>query len=153
MVSKHKENNEESLPEGDLEDKDYNSEEHKFISQLVATEGRVTPLKAGLTISRSELSGLLLCTRLLSRTESSYSGGFGSILCLGDSTCIISSLDKTATSFNPFMHARLSEIHNLRDKLSSKVHLEYYMTGFCQLPTWMLCTYSILVPVSFSFIF
>ena len=62
--------------------------------------------------------------RLLSRTESLYSGGFGSVSCLGDSTCIISSLDKTATSFNPFMHACLSEIHNLRDKLSSKIHLE-----------------------------
>ena len=124
MISKHKENEEESLPEGDLEDKDYNPEEHEFTSQLVAAKARVTPLKTGLTIPRSELSGLLLCTRLLSRTESLYSGGFGSVSCLGDSTCIISSLDKTATSFNPFMHARLSEIHNLRDKLSSKVHLE-----------------------------
>ena len=124
MISKHKENEEESLPEGDLEDKDYDPEEHEFTSQLVAAKARVTPLKAGLTIPRSELSGLLLCTRLLSETESLYSGGIGSISCLGDSTCIISSLDKTATSFNPFMHARLSEIHNLRDKLSSKVHLE-----------------------------
>merc|ERR1712240_165303 len=124
MVSKHKDNNEESLPEGDLEDKDYNPEEHEFISQLVAAKARVTPLKTGLTIPRSELSGLLLCTRLLSRIVSLYSGGFGSVSCLGDSTCIISSLDKTATSFNLFMHARLSEIHNLRDKLSSRVHLE-----------------------------
>ena len=124
MISKHHENGEENLPEGDLEDKDYDPEEHEFISQLVATKARVTPLKTGLTIPRSELSGLLLCTRLLSRTESLYSGGFGSVSCLGDSTCIISSLDKTATSFNPFMHAHLSEIHNLRDKLSSKIHLE-----------------------------
>ena len=75
MVSKHKENNQESLPEGDLEDKDYNPEEHEFISQLVAAKARVTPLKTGLTIPRSELSGLLLCTRLLSRIESLYSGG------------------------------------------------------------------------------
>merc|ERR1712237_137961 len=124
MISKHKENEDESLPEGDLEDKDYDPEEHEFTSQLVAAKARVTPLKAGSTIPRSELSGLLLCTSLLSRTESLYSRGFGSILCLEDSTCIISSLDKTATSFNPFMHACLSEIHNLRDKLSSKVHLE-----------------------------
>merc|ERR1712112_166681 len=109
MISKHEENKEEKLPEGDLEDKDYNPEEHEFTSQLVATKACVTPLKAGLTIPRSELSGLLLCIKLLSRTESLYSGGFGSILCLGDSTFIISSLDKTATSFNPFMHAHLSE--------------------------------------------
>ena len=124
MISKNQESEEENLPEGDLKDKDYDPEEHEFISQLVATKAWVTPLKAGLTIPRSELSGLLLCMRLLSRTESLYSGGCGSVLCLGDSTCIISSLDKTATSFNPFMHACLSEIHNLRDKLSAKIHLE-----------------------------
>ena len=124
MISKHQETEEENLPEGDLEDRDYNPEDHEFISHLVAAKARVTPLKAGLTIPRSELSGLLLCMRLLSRTESLYSGGFGSVSCLGDSTCIISSLDKTATSFNPFMHAPLSEIHNLRDKLSPKIHLE-----------------------------
>merc|ERR1712239_61014 len=70
MVSKYKENNEESLPEGDLEDEDYNPEEHVFISQLVAAKAWVTPLKTGLTIPRSELSGLLLCARILSRTES-----------------------------------------------------------------------------------
>ena len=119
MISRYQENEEYKLPDGDLEDKDYDPEKHEFTSQLVAAKAQVTPLKAGLTIPRSELSGLLLCTRLLSRTESLYSGGFCSISCLGDSTCIISSLDKTATSFNPFMHARLSEIHNLRDKLSS----------------------------------
>ena len=124
MVSKYQENEEENLPEGDLEDKDYDPEKHEFTSQLVTAKARVTLLKAGLTIPRSELSGLLLCTRLRSRTESLYSGGFGSVSCLGDSTCIISSLDKTATSFSPFMHARLSEIHNLRDKLSARTHLE-----------------------------
>merc|ERR1712082_235805 len=82
MVSKHKENNEERLPEGDLEDKDYNPKEHEFISQLVTAKARVTPLKTGLTNPRSELSGLLLYTRLLSRSESLYSGGLSSILCL-----------------------------------------------------------------------
>ena len=124
MISKYKENEEENLPEGDLKDKDYDPEKRFFISQLIAAKACVTPLKAGLTIPRSKLSGLLLCTRLLLRTESLYSGGFGSVSCLGDSTCIISSLDKTATSFNLFMHTWLSEIHNLRDKLSVKIHLK-----------------------------
>ena len=86
MIYKHQETEEKKLPEGDLEDRDYNPEDHEFISHLVAAKARVTPLKAGLTIPKSELSGLLLCTRLLSRTESLYSGGFGSISCLGDST-------------------------------------------------------------------
>ena len=106
MVSKSEEYNQEDLPDGDLEDRDYDHKEHNFIAHLVTAKAHVTPLKTGLTIPRSELSGLLLCTRLLSRSVSLYSGGFGSVSCLGDSTCIISSLDKNATSFNPFMHAQ-----------------------------------------------
>ena len=35
-------------------------------------------------------------------------------------TCIISSLEKNATSFNPFLHAYLSEIYNLRDEVSNE---------------------------------
>ena len=60
----------------------------------------------------------------MARTVSLYIGGFSSVSCLGDSTCIISSLEKNATSFNPFMHARLSEIHSLRERISEKTHLE-----------------------------
>ena len=51
-------------------------------------------------------------------------GGFSSVSCLGDSTCVISALEKNATAFNLFMHACLSEIHNLRNKISQKTHLE-----------------------------
>ena len=84
MVSKSEEYNQEDLPDGDLEDRDYDPKEHDFISHLVAAKARVTPLKTGLTIPRSELSGLLLCMRLLSRSVSLYSGGFGSVSCLED---------------------------------------------------------------------
>ena len=59
MVSKSEEYNLE-----DLGDRDYDPKEHDFISHLVAAKARVTPLKTGLTIPRSKLSGLLLCTRL-----------------------------------------------------------------------------------------
>ena len=38
MISKHQETEEENLPEGDLEDKDYNPEEHEFISHLVTAK-------------------------------------------------------------------------------------------------------------------
>merc|ERR1712240_349976 len=43
MVSRHKENNKESLPEGDLEDKDYNPEEHERNghSSLSRTSSRI----------------------------------------------------------------------------------------------------------------
>ena len=60
----------------------------------------------------------------MSRAVSLYNGGFSSPSCIGDSTCIISALEKNATAFNPFMHARLSKIHNLREKIAMRTHLE-----------------------------
>ena len=60
----------------------------------------------------------------MSRAVSLYNGIFSSASCMGDSTCIISALEKNATAFNPFMHARLSEIHNLREKIVMRNHLE-----------------------------
>ena len=45
--------------------------------------------------------------RLMSRAVSLYNGGFSSASCLGDSTCIISALEKNETAFNPFINARL----------------------------------------------
>ena len=53
-----------------------------------------------------------------------YSGGFVSTSCKGDSTCVISALEKNATAFNPYMHTRLSKINNLREKVAKKTHLE-----------------------------
>ena len=84
MVSKTKENEQDILPEGDLEDKDFDPEEHVFESHILAAKSWVTPLKTGLTIPRSEVSGLLLCSRLMSRAVSLYDGGFSSASCMGD---------------------------------------------------------------------
>ena len=124
MVSKAKENSLKVLPDGDSNDNDFDPNLHKFKSHILFAKACVTPLKTGLTILRAEVSGLLLCSRLMAKAVSLYDGGFSSASCLGDSTCIISALEKNATAFNPYMHARLSEIHNLRDKISWKTHLE-----------------------------
>ena len=124
MVSKTKENDQEVLPDGDMDDKDLDPDLHEFESHILAAKARVTPLKTGLTIPQAEVSGLVLCSRLMSKAVSLYDGGFSSASCLGDSTCVISALEKNATAFNPFMHARLAEIFNLRDKISQKTHLE-----------------------------
>merc|ERR1711942_509232 len=93
---------------------------------ILAVNARVTPLKTGLTIPRAEVSGLLLCSRLMSKAVSLYDGGFSVASCLGDSTCVISALEKNATSFNHYMHARLSEIFNLREKIAGRTHLGEY---------------------------
>ena len=124
MISKEANYYQEELLDGDLLDNDYNEESHEFEVRLLAAKARVTPLKTGLTIPRAELSGLLVCTRLMARAAAIFPGGFSSVSCIGDSTCIISSLEKHATSFHPYMQARLAEIHNLRDKISQKSHLE-----------------------------
>ena len=79
-----------------------------FESYILATKSCVTPLKTGLTIPRSKLSGLLLCTQLMSSAVTFYNGGFSSASCMGDSTCIISALEKNAIAFNPYMHTRHS---------------------------------------------
>ena len=94
------------------------------MSHILAAKARVTPLKTGLTIPRAEVSGLLLCSRLMSKAVSLYDRGFSVASCLGDSTSIISALEKNATTFNPYMHARLSEIFNLREKIAGRTHLK-----------------------------
>ena len=117
-VSKTEENNLKVVPDGDINDDNSDPNLHNFESYILAAKAHVTPLKTGLTIPRLEVSGSLLCSRLMAKAVSLYDGGFSSASCLGDSTCIISALEKNATAFNPYMHARLSEIHNLRDKIS-----------------------------------
>ena len=97
---------------------------HEFKSHMLAAKACITPLKTGLTIPRAEVSGLLLGTRLMAKAVLLYDGEFSSASCLGDSPCIISALEKNATAFNPYMYARLSDIHNPRDKISQKTHLE-----------------------------
>ena len=124
MVSKTEENDLDVLPDGDMDDKDFDPDVHEFKSHILAATARVTPLKTGLTIPRAELSGLLLFSRLMSKAVSLYDGGFSVASCLGDSTCVISALEKNATAFNPYMHTRLSEIYNLREKISQRTHLE-----------------------------
>ena len=124
MVSKTKENNQDILPDEDVDDKDFDPNLHEFKSHILAAKARVTPLKTGLTIPRAEVSGLVLCSRLMSKAVPLYDGGFSTVLCLGDSKCVISALEKNPTAFNPFMHACLAEIFNLRDEISQKRYLD-----------------------------
>ena len=109
IVSKIKKNDQYVFPDGDVDNKDFDPDLHKFKFHIFTA----TPLMTGLTIPQTEVSGLVLCSRLMSKAVSLYDGGFSSVSCLGDSTCIISALEKNATAFNSFMHTRLAEIFNL----------------------------------------
>ena len=107
-----------------MDDNDFDPDLHEFKSHILAAKARLTPLKTGLTIPRAEVSGLVLCSRLMSKAVSLYDGGFSSVSCLGDSTCVISAFEKNDTAFNLFMHAQFAKIFNLREKISKKTHLE-----------------------------
>ena len=113
MIFKTKDNDQDTLPDGDLDDKDFDPKFNEFESHILAAKSHVTLLKTSLTISRSKLSGLLLCLRLMSRAVSLYNGGFSSASCIGDSTCIISALEKNSTAFHPLQNPQFQrENHN-----------------------------------------
>ena len=100
-----------SLANGCSEDSDFDPDIHEFKSYLVTAKAKVTPLD-GLTIPRSELTALQILTRLLQKTVKTLPETPSEVYILGDSTCVISALDKVATCFNPFMHSRISDIHH-----------------------------------------
>ena len=73
-----------------MDDKDFDPDLHEFKSHILTAKACVTLLKTGLTIPQAEVSGLVLCSRLMSKAVSLYDGGFRSVSCLGISTCVIS---------------------------------------------------------------
>ena len=119
--------NKDAVIEGPLDkgcslDTDYNSEIHVFKSALITSKAKVAPMD-GLTIPRSELSSLQLLTRLLAKTIKALPEAPRDVHILGDSTCVISAMDKVATSFNPFMHSRLADIHHTLDSIKKQAEV------------------------------
>ena len=47
MVFKTKDNDQDTLPDGDLDDRDFDPKLHRFESHILATKSHVTPLKTG----------------------------------------------------------------------------------------------------------
>ena len=70
---------------------------------MVSSKARVALLDE-LSSSRSEISSL-------------HSEDPINVHILGDSTCVISAINKVATSFNPLMHSRLADIHHTLDSI------------------------------------
>ena len=124
MVNKDGSRGLDELPTGDIKDEDFNPDLHHFTSQIVSTKARVTPLKQGLTIPRAEMSGLVLASRLQYRVSQIFPEKIAVLSTIGDSTCVISAMDKNATAFNPFMHARVSECYSLRSSMAESSEVE-----------------------------
>ena len=113
-----------TLLASDPEDLSFNPELHQFVSGIAAAKARVTPLRAGLTVPRSEMSSLVLCRRLQYKIAKVLPDLPATIHSIGDSTCVISSMDALSTSLNPFMHSRMSEVHHLGRRLEELTTLE-----------------------------
>ena len=111
------------LPLGSLEDLDFVLGKHQFVSMITVAKAKVTPIHE-LTIPRSELSSLVLCKRLQHKVVLAQVAKTATVATLGDSTCIISGLESTVTTLNPFMHARYGEVHEINKRIASKCFLE-----------------------------
>merc|ERR1712163_105962 len=116
------------LVSGCPDDSNFNPNIHEFVSYLLTAKAKVTPLD-GLTIPRSELTALQILTRLLVKAAKALPDTPSGVHILGDSTCVISALDKVATCFNPFMHSRISDIHHTLEVIGkqAKVHPIQYI--------------------------
>ena len=70
MVSKTEENNQDVLPDEDVDEKDFDLDIYKFKFHILAAQACVTPLKTGLTIPRAKVSESVQCSRLMSKAVS-----------------------------------------------------------------------------------
>ena len=84
-----------------------------YLASLLCAKARVTP-QSGLTIPRSELSGMLLQSRLtltsVKALQTEPSMKPTGVVMMNDSRCSISSVDKSTTALKPFFLNRVSEI-------------------------------------------
>ena len=102
LVYKDAERRVTKLGVGDPNDEDFDPNTMFFHSILMSAKACVTPLRVGLTVPRSELSGLVLATRLQVRISKNYKPGLSSAHTLGDSTCVIACMSQNSSSFPPF---------------------------------------------------
>ena len=82
--------------------------DESYAVNLLASKARVTALR-GSTTPRSELSGLLIASRLLKEVVKAMSEKPKKIYVIGDSQCTIAALEKSGDSLGPYFCNRVSE--------------------------------------------
>ena len=85
---------------------------------VLTSKARVVP-SSGLTTPRSELSGTVMLSRLVTRVVNSLSIIPQRIILFGDSSCVIASLEETCNSMLPFFSNRVLEITNAMESWGS----------------------------------
>ena len=87
--------------------------DYDYEASLLCGKARVTPL-TGYTVPRSELSGVVLETRLaltsVKALQTEPSMKPKGVVLMADSECTISAVDTTTRALKPFFHNRVSEV-------------------------------------------
>merc|ERR1712082_363208 len=129
-----------------------NNDAPEYQVRLLTGKARVTPLK-GSTSLRSELSGLLILSRLLKTVVEALWEKASSVTLAGDSQCTIAALEKSGGLLAPYFANRVSEIvRNLKEvsetvEVGDILHLAGPLNP-ADLPTQETCTASDLSPDS-----
>ena len=94
--------------------------EERYSVSLMASKARVTGVR-GSTTPRSELSGLLLASRLLLTVVKAMTDKPSHIYICGDSQCTIAALQKSGDTLGPYFCNRVSETCSNLEELDSLV--------------------------------
>ena len=106
----------------------------EFVCQLLCAKAKVTPM-SGMTIPRSEISGMTLSSRLtLSSVKAMAKDDSlkpANVILLSDSECSISALAKSSSALKPYFHNRVSEIRENMKMMSEycKVEEVFHIAG------------------------
>ena len=97
----------------------------QYIVRPVTAKARVTP-RGGTTTPRSELSGMLIAVRILSKVYRAMAKVLRPVRVTvsGDSKCSVTAVDTNAAALNPFFANRALEVHSLLNEISSYTTLE-----------------------------
>ena len=92
-----------------------------FFTRLVTSKGRVTP-KGGTTTPRSELSGMVVATRLCSKVirALSHTERPVRVTVAGDSKCSVTAVDTNCAALNPFFANRALEVIEAQKEWGTK---------------------------------
>ena len=95
----------------------------RYFVQLLCAKAKITPMN-GCTIPKSELNGATLLSRLLKAASRAMVDTPETVLPVGDSQCVIASLEMSSSKFKPFFMNRISEIRDNLDQIKSVCSVE-----------------------------
>ena len=97
----------------------------QYVVRIVTSKARVTP-RGGTTTPRSELSGMVIAVRLVSKVFRAMTKVLKPVRVTvsGDSKCSVTAVDTNAASLNPFFANRALEVHGLLTDIAPYTELD-----------------------------